>query len=103
MVQYAQNELLSITDFTKQISSIVKNIKNRSVDKIGILKNNRLEVVVISTEEYARLKELEITLEKERLQATLNEYQKSGLENFEPMDKAYWDDVESRLLQRHSK
>jgi len=41
---------------TKQISSIIKNIKNRTVDKMGILKNNRLEVVVISTEEYARLK-----------------------------------------------
>jgi PHD/YefM family antitoxin component YafN of YafNO toxin-antitoxin module len=61
---------------TKQISSIIKNIKNRTVDKMGILKNNRLEVVVISTEEYARLKELEITLEKQRLQTTLNEYQK---------------------------
>jgi PHD/YefM family antitoxin component YafN of YafNO toxin-antitoxin module len=61
---------------TKQISSIIKNIKNRTVDKMGILKNNRLEVVVISTEEYARLKELEITFEKQRLQTTLSEYQK---------------------------
>jgi hypothetical protein len=27
MVQYAQNELLSVTDFTKRISSIIKNVK----------------------------------------------------------------------------
>jgi len=59
MVRYAENELFSITDFTKQISSILKNIKNNSIEKIGILKNNRLEVVVLSTEEYSRLKEIE--------------------------------------------
>ncbi|MEA2027817.1 MAG: hypothetical protein U9N49_02425 [Campylobacterota bacterium] len=103
MVKYAQDELLSITDFTKQISSIVKSIKNRSIEKIGILKNNRLEVVVISTEEYNRLKELEIRDEKEQLQKSLDEYQTNGLKNFAPMDKAYWSDVEARLIERHTK
>jgi len=59
MVKYAQNELFSITDFTKQIGSVVNNIKEHSLEKIGILKNNRLEAVVISTDEYERLKALE--------------------------------------------
>lgn len=59
MVKYAQNELFSITDFTKQIGSVVSSIKEHSLEKIGILKNNRLEAVVISTDEYERLKELE--------------------------------------------
>ena len=59
MVKYAQNELFSITDFTKQIGSAVSNIKEHTLEKIGILKNNRLEAVVISTDEYERLKEIE--------------------------------------------
>jgi PHD/YefM family antitoxin component YafN of YafNO toxin-antitoxin module len=59
MVKYAQNELFSITDFTKQIGSAVGNIKEHTLEKIGILKNNRLEAVVISTDEYERLKALE--------------------------------------------
>jgi PHD/YefM family antitoxin component YafN of YafNO toxin-antitoxin module len=59
MVRYAQNELFSITDFTKQIGSVVKSIKEHSLEKIGILKNNKLEAVVISTDEYERLKEIE--------------------------------------------
>ena len=63
MVKYAENELFSVTDFSKQLSSLVKNIKNNTIEKIGILKNNRLEVVVISTEEYSRLKELEEQIE----------------------------------------
>jgi len=63
MVKYAQNELFSITDFTKQIGSAVSNIKKHSIEKIGILKNNKLEAVVISTDEYERLKALEEEVE----------------------------------------
>ena len=59
MVKYAENELVSITTFTKQISSLLRAIKDNSLEKIGILKNNRLEVVVLSTEEYSRLKKME--------------------------------------------
>ena len=59
MVKYAENELFSITTFTKQISSLLNSIKDNSLEKIGILKNNRLEVVVLSTKEYSRLKKIE--------------------------------------------
>ena len=52
MVKYAENELFSISTFTKQISSLLRAIEDNSLEKIGILKNNRLEVVVLSTEEY---------------------------------------------------
>ena len=66
MVKYAENELFSITDFTKQISSLVKDIKNNTIEKIGILKNNRLEVVVLSTQEYSRLKKIEQESKKQK-------------------------------------
>ena len=59
MVNYTENELFSITDFSKQISTLLKDIKNNTLDKIGVLKNNRLEAVVLSTTEYARLKQIE--------------------------------------------
>ena len=59
MVSYTKNELLSITDFTKSISKILGDIKERTIEKVGVLKNNKLEAVVISTDEYERLKELE--------------------------------------------
>ena len=64
MVQYAQNELFSITDFTKKISNLVKNVKDASYEKIGILKNNKLEAVLISTVEYERLKQYESMMEE---------------------------------------
>ncbi|MDP3301991.1 MAG: hypothetical protein Q8S36_08515 [Sulfuricurvum sp.] len=63
MVHYAQNELLSITDFTKRIATIVKGVKDEAIEKIGILKNNRLEAVLISTTEYEKLKYYEEIVE----------------------------------------
>ena len=85
MVKYAQNELFSITDFTKQIGSVVNSIREHSLEKIGILKNNKLEAVVISTDEYERLKEFEERIElaehkeifnlvEERKKTPLSEY-----------------------------
>lgn len=59
IVKYAPDELLSVTDFTKKVATVLKGIKNQSIEKIGILKNNKLEAVVISTDEYERLKSLE--------------------------------------------
>ena len=59
MVNYTEKELFSITDFTKQISSLLKDVKSNTLNKIGVLKNNRLEAVVLSTAEYARLKQIE--------------------------------------------
>lgn len=58
-VKYAPDELFSITDFTKKIAGVLKGIKEQSIEKIGILKNNKLEAVVISTNEYEHLKSLE--------------------------------------------
>ena len=37
----------------------IKRIKEHTVEKVGVLKNNKLEAVVISTDEYERLKQIE--------------------------------------------
>ena len=66
MVNYTENELFSITDFTKKISTLLKDVKNNSLEKIGVLKNNRLEAVVLSTSEYARLKQIEEDAKSEK-------------------------------------
>ncbi len=63
MVTYSQNELMSITDFTKTISKVLNDIKDETMQKVGILKNNKLQAVVISTEEYERLKRIDEYIE----------------------------------------
>lgn len=103
MVKYAEDELFSITDFAKQLSSIVKNIKSNTIEKIGILKNNRLEAVIISTEEYARLKKIEFEQERIILDTALDDYRQNGSKNFSELDNEYWNDTEKRLISRHKR
>ena len=59
MVAYQKNELISATELAKKFGRVMTQIKEKSVDKIGVLKNNKLEAVVISTEEYEYLKMIE--------------------------------------------
>jgi len=78
MVNYTENELFSITDFTKKISSLLKDVKNNTLEKIGVLKNNRLEAVVLSTAEYTRLKQIE----EDALRSQWTYWEDEELDNF---------------------
>lgn len=59
MVAYQKNELISATELAKKFGQVMSQIKEKNVEKIGVLKNNKLEAVVISTEEYGHLKMIE--------------------------------------------
>ncbi len=55
MVAYTQNELVSATEISKKFGEYISKIKNGMLDKIGILKNNKLNAVILSVEEYERM------------------------------------------------
>lgn len=55
MVAYATNELVPSSQFAKQFGSYLAQIKNSAVEKLAILKNNKVEAVLISKDEYERM------------------------------------------------
>ncbi|MEA3330148.1 MAG: hypothetical protein U9Q29_00445 [Campylobacterota bacterium] len=55
MVAYSQNELASSTDISKQFGHYLSNVSNGIVEKLAILKNNKIEAVMIPTEIYENL------------------------------------------------
>ena len=57
MVTYGAEELIPSSEFAKKFGTYLTQIKNQSVDKLAILKNNRVEAVVISKDEYESMKE----------------------------------------------
>ena len=101
MVSYTKNELLSITDFTKSLSKVLGDIKEHTIEKVGVLKNNKLEAVVISTDEYERLKEIENImdmLEHKEIYRTIEnrkETSKSEFLSLDEMSKKFNIDVDS--------
>jgi len=57
MVTYAANELISSSDFSKKFGSYLSQIRENSINKLAILKNNKVEAVMISKDEYERMQE----------------------------------------------
>ena len=57
MVAYTRDEIISATDLARNISSTINKVAQNKHDKIAIMKNNKLEAVIINIEEYERLKE----------------------------------------------
>ena len=55
MVAYAQNELASSTDISKKFGHYLSNVSNGIVEKLAILKNNKIEAVMIPTAIYESL------------------------------------------------
>jgi hypothetical protein len=70
---FATDELMSSTKLVRNFGAVLENFKNKSVSKIGILKNNDIEAVIFSREEYDNMIELiedmqDIALVKERME-----------------------------------
>ena len=57
MVAYTQNELVSATEISKQFGEYISRVKNGIVEKIGVLKNNKLNAVILSVDEYEKMSE----------------------------------------------
>jgi len=58
MVAYSQDELVSSTDISKQFGHYLSNVSNGVVEKLAILKNNKIEAVMIPTAIYESLMNL---------------------------------------------
>ncbi len=67
MVAYSSNELISSSQFAKQFGNYLSQIKNRAVEKLAILKNNKVEAILISKDEYEKMVERIEYLENQEL------------------------------------
>lgn len=57
MVTYSSNELISSSDIAKKFGHYLSSITKHPSDKIAILKNNKVEAVLVSKENYEKMYE----------------------------------------------
>ena len=55
MVNFNRNEIVSATQFVRQFSSIMSSLVNKTLNKIAIIRNNEMEAVILSFDEYEHL------------------------------------------------
>jgi PHD/YefM family antitoxin component YafN of YafNO toxin-antitoxin module len=57
MVAYRADEMVPSSDFAKKFGSFLTKIRDKSVDKLAILKNNKVEAILISRDDYEAMSE----------------------------------------------
>jgi len=79
MVAYKTNELIPSSEFAKKFGSYLSQIREHSVDKLAILKNNKVEAVLISKDDYEMMSEVLKLVESKELMKSI----RNGLEDVE--------------------
>ncbi|MBS9782852.1 MAG: type II toxin-antitoxin system Phd/YefM family antitoxin [Arcobacter sp.] len=77
MVRYATNELIPSSEFAKKFGTYLAQIKDNTVEKLAVLKNNKVEAVIISKDEYESMIEALKEKETKRIMNSIN----SGLKD----------------------
>lgn len=98
MVAYENDELIPSSEFAKKFGAYLAQIKDRSVDKLAVLKNNRIEAVVVSKDAYEKMQDAlafqEFSELKNRITDSLDELEliKAGKKKAYPID-TLWDEI----------
>lgn len=57
MVTYASDELIASSELVKKFGSYLSQVKENSIAKLAILRNNKVEAVLVSKDEYEKMVE----------------------------------------------
>lgn len=76
MIAYTRDEIISSTELARNVSATLSSIVKHSKEKIAIMKNNKLEAVIIDIEEYERLKEAYDLMEHMEIAKSVEERRK---------------------------
>ena len=57
MITYSREEILSASEVARSFSSVLKELMQHTKERFAVSKNNKIEAVVLSIDEYERLQE----------------------------------------------
>lgn len=92
MVAYNTNELFSATEVAKNFATITSKLYKKELEKIGILKNNKLDFILLKSEDFEKIIEKEVQKalfeEDRKFVAAQVEKIKSGTAKFYSLEEA---------------
>ncbi len=57
MITYTANELIASSELSKRFGAYLSQVRDHSVEKLAILRNNKVEAVLVSKDEYEKMAE----------------------------------------------
>ena len=73
MTAYASNELIPSSEFAKRFGTYLSQITSNSINKLAILKNNKVEAVLVSKDDYERMSEALEYVDNQEILAIIKE------------------------------
>ena len=89
MIAYSTDELISSSDFAKKFGNYLSKITTNTLEKIAILKNNKVEAVLISKDEYEKMKEALDLVEHQEIYNIVKQRKESKTISFEDITKKH--------------
>ena len=71
MVTFTRNEIVSSSQFVRGFAGFLQRMTKSNDEKIVVIKNNKMQAVMIPIDEYERLKSLEQSLEQKSIYETI--------------------------------
>jgi len=87
MVAYENNELIPSSEFAKKFGMYLAQIKDSTVEKLAVLKNNRIEAVVVSKDEYEKMKDAYEQMEELHIAKVVEERSRTPREEYFSMNQ----------------
>lgn len=87
MIAYSRDEMISVTELLKTFRQTLERITDHSVEKIAVMKNNKPEAVVLSVDEYERIKMLSDYAEDFEIVRTIQKRRKTPKEEYIPFEE----------------
>jgi PHD/YefM family antitoxin component YafN of YafNO toxin-antitoxin module len=82
MVAYTRDEIISVSDLARNLSTSLSSLLDYTRDKLAISKNNKLEAVIIPIEEYERMREAYEYVENMEIARIIEERSKTPKEDY---------------------
>jgi len=58
MLTYTRDEIISSTQLGRNIGSVLKNLKEKRINKVAVLRNNEFEAVILPIDEYEKIAQI---------------------------------------------
>lgn len=88
MVTFTRNEIVSSSQFVRGFAGFLQRMTKSNDEKIVVIKNNKMQAVMIPIDEYERLKSLEQSLEQKSIYKTIQIRKDTPVSEYVSYDEA---------------
>ena len=91
MITFSKNEIVSSTNVSRHFGEILNKLKDHQLERIAVLRNNQMEAVILSMDEYEFLKELAELIEHKEIYDLVMSRKDAPEDEYIPFEKVLED------------